>query len=771
MPQVLPGVSAPETSAQRESAAVERSSAPRYDVINTLAGGGTNGTLSGLVAREAGRRWDDAGEALGLRERSPTLSAEEATARYGIEGKLTFSSSISEREALWRNAAKRDELFRQDILNRNDSVGPLEGFAVSLAGALVDPVTVPLNFIPAFGQGGLATRIGLGGASASRGAAVARGVGFGALEGAAIGGLQEGAVFGLAGGREGRDYDLNDLMLGVTANAIFGGGARGALEGMGWRPPVAARDTPQRRTAAQPGGRLEPGRLAAGDRVADLIRRTASDLGEDGETAVAIGLIESRLDPSARNPVSTAAGVFQFVDDTWASMGGGDKMDAALNVRRGIELMRQNRAALTRALGREPAPWELYLAHQQGAGGARSLLRDPERPAFDALRAAGVSERKARRTINDNGGDLSMTAGEFAGHWRRKFADTAGADVGPVRIDPVPEAVAMMGPEQRMGALARAMDDMAADQPVDVARLIDVELQRRPRFDLEEGVASRGAVDDQPTFMVRPDAETARAESLDGDDLIFGWVEDGALRIERSNLQEGARGRGLGVAMYQRAAAEAEARGVTLASDFEVSADAQRVWAGLERRGYEVQRSPSARLIEDGVLATDDRSPVFTVAPGARKPATPAAAPSAQTLAPDAFDRLGREISDDAETATQAILERGPPVLDLRAGDAPASADVGPAAQTLDQAAAAEASFRRGDRPEPEARPEAETPEAEMQRLADDIAALDDELDLEIEAGRLTEAEVEAARADPRDPKAVRTAIEAAAACLLNGEG
>jgi GNAT superfamily N-acetyltransferase len=770
MPQVLPGVAAPETSAERESAAVERSSAPRYDVINTLVSGGTNGTLSGLVAREAGRRWDDAGEALGLRERSPTLSAEEATSRYGIEGKLTFSDPVSEREALWRNAAKRDELFRQDILNRNDSVGPLEGFGVSLVGALVDPVTVPLNFIPAFGQGTLATRLGLGGVSASRGAAVARGVGFGALEGAAIGGLQEGAVFGLAGGREGRDYDLNDLMLGVTANAIFGGGARGALEGMGWRPPPVAQDA-QARRIVEPGGRLEPGRLAAGDRVADLIRRTASDLGEDGETAVAIGLIESRLDPSARNPTSSAAGVFQFVDDTWAAMGGGDKMDAALNVRRGIVLLRQNRAALSRALGREPAPWELYLAHQQGAGGARSLLRDPERPAFDALRAAGLSERKARRAINDNGGDLSMTAGEFAGHWRRKFADTAGADVGPLRVDPVPEAVAMMGPEQRLGALARAVDDMAADQPVDVARLIDIELQRRPAFDLEEGVASRGAVDDQATFMVRPDAETARAENLGGDDLIFGWVEDGALRIERSNLQEGARGRGLGVAMYQRAAAEAEARGVTLASDFEVSADAQRVWASLERRGYEVERSPSARLGEDGMLATDDRSPVFTVAPGVRKAAAPVAAPGAQTISPEAFDRLGREIGEDAEAATDAILAKGPPVLDLRGGDASATADLRPAAQTLDQAATAEASFRRGETPEPPARVEPETPEAEMKRLADDVAALDDELDLEIEAGRLTEAEVEAARADPRDPKAVRTAIETAAACLLNGEG
>jgi len=33
------------------------------------------------------------------------------------------------------------------------------------------------------------------------------------------------------------------------------------------------------------------------------------------------------------------------------------------------------------ALGREPQPWELYMAHQQGAGGAANLLRgDPNAP-------------------------------------------------------------------------------------------------------------------------------------------------------------------------------------------------------------------------------------------------------------------------------------------------------------------------------------------------------------------------------------------------------
>ncbi len=66
----------------------------------------------------------------------------------------------------------------------------------------------------------------------------------------------------------------------------------------------------------------------------------------------------------------------------------------------------ENSAALTKDLGRQPQPWEVYLAHQQGIGGATALLHaDPNANAGDV-----VGDPKA---ITGNGGTSDMSAGRF----------------------------------------------------------------------------------------------------------------------------------------------------------------------------------------------------------------------------------------------------------------------------------------------------------------------------------------------------------------------
>ena len=184
-------------------------------------------------------------------------------------------------------------------------------------------------------------------------------------------------------------------------------------------PPRAPRDVPApdftNRASADAEAPGPPKR--AGGAIADRIRQEATRRGIDPETAVGIGLVESNLDPRADNPNSSAGGVFQFVDRTWNAMGGGDKLDADLNISRGVELIRRNTEGLRRTLGREPQPWEVYLSHQQGLGGARSILRDPNRRAVDVVGSAAVRL---------NGGRADMTAGEFAGLWRDRFNAKAG---------------------------------------------------------------------------------------------------------------------------------------------------------------------------------------------------------------------------------------------------------------------------------------------------------------------------------------------------------
>lgn len=128
--------------------------------------------------------------------------------------------------------------------------------------------------------------------------------------------------------------------------------------------------------------------------------------------------IESGGDPSARNPSSTASDLFQFLNSTASNYGVNNKDGNPVDDTDGAaRLARDNAAQLRRVLGRPPTGAELYLAHQQGGGGASDLLRNPGARAVDVVGADAVRL---------NGGDASMTAGQFAGIWINKFNRDGG---------------------------------------------------------------------------------------------------------------------------------------------------------------------------------------------------------------------------------------------------------------------------------------------------------------------------------------------------------
>ncbi len=83
-----------------------------------------------------------------------------------------------------------------------------------------------------------------------------------------------------------------------------------------------------------------------------------------------------------------------------------DRLDAKRQVELGVALVKQNNAALAKDLGREPQPWEVYLAHQQGIGGATALLH-----AVPNANAGGVVGNP--KAITGNGGTPDTTAGQF----------------------------------------------------------------------------------------------------------------------------------------------------------------------------------------------------------------------------------------------------------------------------------------------------------------------------------------------------------------------
>lgn len=129
--------------------------------------------------------------------------------------------------------------------------------------------------------------------------------------------------------------------------------------------------------------------------------------------------LESSGDPNAGTG-GAHVGLGQFSVDTALQAGVGNRNDAEQSVRGIATLAAQNAPILQRTLGRAPTDAELYLAHQQGAGGASKLLANPNARAGDLVGDAAIKQ---------NGGNPDAPASAFTALWKDKF-DKASASSG-----------------------------------------------------------------------------------------------------------------------------------------------------------------------------------------------------------------------------------------------------------------------------------------------------------------------------------------------------
>ena len=164
-----------------------------------------------------------------------------------------------------------------------------------------------------------------------------------------------------------------------------------------------------------------------GTPVRAAIARAAQATGVDFNYLLAQAKIESSLNPTAKAPTSSAAGLYQFTRGTWLetldrhgaehglgwagdAISGGRitdpgmraavmalRFDPNASALMAGELAADNRAELATALGREPDAAELYLGHFLGIGGATSFLTtlasDPNAIAANVLPQAAASNR------------------------------------------------------------------------------------------------------------------------------------------------------------------------------------------------------------------------------------------------------------------------------------------------------------------------------------------------------------------------------------------
>lgn len=237
-----------------------------------------------------------------------------------------------------------------------------------------------------------------------------------------------------------------------------------------------------------------------------------------------IGVVESSGSATARNPRSSAMGLYQFTDGTWlayykARFGSQGLTDAAIIAKKsdtGLQntlmddLMADNAKALQDA-GFAVDLGNLYLAHFAGRKGATGLLgADPSLPAVRVL---------GEKVINANPFLRGKTVGEVVAWAHGKMGGKA-------------PPVAARGEAGAPGDVMGAIDRELADTQAELARLdSEIEAAARPASDVIEDVTPDAVrVVDEPAMP--------RIEAPDGTRAPIGT--DG--RAEVAGMTPEARG-------------------------------------------------------------------------------------------------------------------------------------------------------------------------------------------------------------------------------------
>ncbi|MER8983973.1 phage tail tape measure protein [Mesorhizobium sp. M0843] len=129
----------------------------------------------------------------------------------------------------------------------------------------------------------------------------------------------------------------------------------------------------------------------------------ANKAGIPAQIALAVASFESHFNPNAKNPDSSARGLYQNTDDNWASHGlaPGDRGSVSMQIYAGIQdMLRTQKALGTTQLSFK----DYYGAHLLGQTGYQKVLQNPNANAVGLLGAGAVS---------GNGGNINQTAQEF----------------------------------------------------------------------------------------------------------------------------------------------------------------------------------------------------------------------------------------------------------------------------------------------------------------------------------------------------------------------
>lgn len=147
-----------------------------------------------------------------------------------------------------------------------------------------------------------------------------------------------------------------------------------------------------------------------------LVSQASNQFGIPENVLNTIFSIESKFNPNAKNPNSSASGIGQFINKT-AERFDIDPFDPAQAIPATAKLAVEAKEVLEPILGRPLTAGEFYLAHQQGVQGAVNLLSNPDAKAVDIV---------GKKQVTLNGGNENTTASEFAAKWVNEGNRVAG---------------------------------------------------------------------------------------------------------------------------------------------------------------------------------------------------------------------------------------------------------------------------------------------------------------------------------------------------------
>lgn len=272
---------------------------------------------------------------------------------------------------------------------------------------------------------------------------------------------------------------------------------------------------------------------------AKTIARKAQQAGIPPNVALTIAHIETggTFSHTAKNPTSTAHGLFQVLDKSWKNLGGGDRSNIDEQIRIGFKHMKQAENHIKKSIGRELQPHEHYLGHLLGPGGAAAVLKaDPNAKLIDVVRK--YDPKNANDIVKNNAME-GMTVGQAIGKWRNKW-NSLSARYGGTGTS---TAYGMDGSSYDFAYEVKSLDELIAsnDLAYGVNPLYPAELQPRDR--------TREASRQQIERM----AEDLKPELLGESPKL----SDGAPIIGMDNVVESGNGRTLAIAKaYEAGRAE-----------------------------------------------------------------------------------------------------------------------------------------------------------------------------------------------------------------------